>query len=854
MKQKIKLQKWFVSTLVGLALGGAAMVARADLITYTVNTYDTAASIDGDWVWWGMCTPVWDGTQDVFGSASSGSLYISAVYGTSLVGGDNQQQVMIPEDFHHTASWDNSVTIDTTVYTNLQLYVKWNNDPTNTMTLSEFNGNAGANYTGGGGGLEVELVDSGWGTHSLGTISIPNAATSGWTVMNFPYNGAAIGVAATAGIAFHVYHPTAAGGLVYAFWIDNVQLQGSATPPPPPKMSIDRVTCKGLQLNSAASAGRYQRQSIRTVNSDFSWVGHTPVTYKWTLTNFSPILATNWFQQFNNGIGSWVNWYGVGNLSWDNTTDGFTNSASGSLKVVAPFTGAAGEQFDYFCTFSDRSGWDWNGITHDGNAYGSLQFDIKVDPSSAPDSTGDFTSMEVGFVTGTGPSEQAIGNYTIPGAATNGWVHVNLNITPNNAYTPSYGIYFKGWVNGALKNTLTFWVDNVVLYPAAEQMHVFLVPQGASYQNLPYGFVDSSVDWNCKTMLFLRIEQEELMANATNFDGGNTAFTARFGYKTNEPSSETMIFNADATTGPAGLLAVLTDTNGLGDWSLTFNDDTDFTLTGPGGVSTNGSIPAGSVSVFNDNMTLYFGSQPNSQANTLQSGQTETLNHIQIIGLADAIDDHFSAPPLNTTVWATDAAAAGSVIWIIPTNAWWIVDWTVPDSGYTLETSPTLLSSAWSQLANVTTIQPSLHKLTVITNGMTPSASSFFRMIKRTPTQIQVLLPGETAAPGTPSGKTGSPTPVGAASNFNVIVNMCDASWNVVNSIDTVQLTSTPATYDAGFLVLNGSELVESAAPLVAGTFTFQCESISGPPGTTCTATDMSNGAITAGVSSTIVY
>jgi hypothetical protein len=147
-----------------------------------------------------------------------------------------------------------------------------------------------------------------------------------------------------------------------------------------------------------------------------------------------------------------------------------------------------------------------------------------------------------------------------------------------------------------------------------------------------------------------------------------------------------------------------------------------------------------------------------------------------------------------------------------------------------------------------------LHKLTVITNGMTPSASSFFRMIKRTPTQIQVLLPGETAAPGTPSGKTGSPTPVGAASNFNVIVNMCDASWNVVNSIDTVQLTSTPATYDAGFLVLNGSELVESAAPLVAGTFTFQCESISGPPGTTCTATDMSNGAITAGVSSTIVY
>ena len=227
MKQKTKLQKLLLSTLVGLALGGAAIVARADLISYSVNTYDTAASIDGDWSWWGVCTPAWDGTQDVFGSASSGSLYLSAVYGSSLVGGDNQQQIMVAEDFHHTGAWDNSVTIDTTLYTNLQFYVKWNNDPSNTMTLSEFNGNAGPNYAGGGGGLEIDLVDSGWGNHSLGTFSIPAAATSGWTVMNYPYNGGVVGVASTAGIGFHVYHPTAATNQVYAFWIDNVQFQGS---------------------------------------------------------------------------------------------------------------------------------------------------------------------------------------------------------------------------------------------------------------------------------------------------------------------------------------------------------------------------------------------------------------------------------------------------------------------------------------------------------------------------------------------------------------------------------------------------------------------------------------------------
>ena len=70
------------------------------------------------------------------------------------------------------AQWNNSVTTDTTVYTNLQIWVKWNNDPSNTMTLAEFNTGTGI---GGGGGLEPEIMDAGWGTHSLGGQSIPTA-------------------------------------------------------------------------------------------------------------------------------------------------------------------------------------------------------------------------------------------------------------------------------------------------------------------------------------------------------------------------------------------------------------------------------------------------------------------------------------------------------------------------------------------------------------------------------------------------------------------------------------------------------------------------------------------------------
>ena len=282
-------------------------------------------------------------------------------------------------------------------------------------------------------------------------------------------------------------------------------------------------------------------------------------------------------------------------------------------------------------------------------------------------------------------------------------------------YTPAYGIYLKDWVNGALTNTLTFWVDNTHLTPAPEQFHVFLIPQGTAYANLPYGFVDSSVDWNCQTMLFLRIEQEENMANATNWDGGSTAYVARFGYKTNEASSQTMIFNSDPTQGAVGLLAVLTDAQGLGDWSLTFNNNTDFTLSGPVS-STTGTIPAGSAVCLTTTWPSISARSRTLRPTCLQQGQVETVSHIQVTGLADAIDDSFTAPPLNTAVWAINSAAAGAVIQIIPTNAWYIIDWSIPASGYSLLFSSDL-QGTWAPVSMAGSFQPSVHSLLVLTNG-----------------------------------------------------------------------------------------------------------------------------------------
>src|SRR5207247_4846541 len=63
-----------------------------------------------------------------------------------------------------------------------------------------------------------------------------------------------------------------------------------------------------------------------------------------------------------------------------------------------------------------------------------------------------------------------------------------------------------------------------------------------------------------------------------------------------------------------------------------------------------------------------------------------------------------------------------------------------------------------------------------------------------TATKLQVLLPGETAAPGTPTGKTGTPLDqtAGTAIANGIVVNAVDANWNLVSSaVPNVTLTTT---------------------------------------------------------------
>ncbi|MBI4363973.1 MAG: hypothetical protein HY568_00955 [Candidatus Latescibacteria bacterium] len=62
-------------------------------------------------------------------------------------------------------------------------------------------------------------------------------------------------------------------------------------------------------------------------------------------------------------------------------------------------------------------------------------------------------------------------------------------------------------------------------------------------------------------------------------------------------------------------------------------------------------------------------------------------------------------------------------------------------------------------------------------------------------TRLQVLLPGETAAPGTTGGKTGSPRAQVAGIPFDVTIRACDNTWTTVSSVtNSIQITSSDAS------------------------------------------------------------
>ncbi len=121
--------------------------------------------------------------------------------------------------------------------------------------------------------------------------------------------------------------------------------------------------------------------------------------------------------------------------------------------------------------------------------------------------------------------------------------------------------------------------------------------------------------------------------------------------------------------------------------------------------------------------------------------------------------------------------------------------------------------------------------------GIAPDTSSAVAVGVGAFVKLQLLLPGETAAPGTASGKTGTPAAQTAGTVYSVTVNAVDANWNLIDINDTVAISSSDA---------NAS--LPANAALSAGTGTFSLTNKTAGSWTV-TAADVTQAGITAGTS-----
>lgn len=574
--------------------------------------------------------------------------------------------------------------------------------------------------------------------------------------------------------------------------------------------------------------------------------------------------------------GQWPDGSSSKELSWS-TEDSEGTESSGSLSSAIHWTTVTGwKDAKVNLPFS------WPGVNTPN--YVNLQFDVKVvQASSTPAADGSYGLVQVinqGWkdwgLNGTNEyTWQNLGTVQI--IATSNWQRVSVSLASAPPTISQIVLNFAGNGSSDPTNTVVYLVDNVVLtspelapptlglpkpgtspgltlipgtgyqwqrvmvypnpanlgsdfgwygkgspvsyswtireFPNAGEFgcNMFLVPNA----HMQWGTGDTSTDWNSTNLLSFGIT-----ANATT---PATNWNVGFGAKTNlgggNPNLNLLNFNYSQSP--------------TGTWTIRFTDNASFEIIAPNGFSTNGTLPADVAELVSGNslgntaLTPYFGIMPRSTANV---GLPSVFSRIQIqgSGLATNVDDNFSTG-LDLTRWSRLADYQPGIFGVTSPILNYL-DWNVPnDQGFhslLASASPNgpykdigLDSSKWLLINGRRTAV--IYKAAVEA-ALGSSDAAYFRLVKRAFVKLQILLPGETAAPGTASGKTGTPTAQQAGVPFDVAVRAVDADWFPVSSGDTVSLTSSdPAFTPPTPIALVGGSATFSVTLSTAGSQTL---------------------------------
>jgi hypothetical protein len=421
----------------------------------------------------------------------------------------------------------------------------------------------------------------------------------------------------------------------------------------------------------------------------------------------------------------WANFrtyiYGY-NAVWDPTQDSTGNSNSGSLYLTVEWP-----------TNSDPN-WNenWNDVqigfatpTATDNYFApsnyiSFDFDLKIDvANSSPALDGTYGALELII---NDPWTTVIGWQQI--AATNGWQHISGSFSGLTGTNSEAIIGLISTGGGSLTNTVSYWIDNIrftapvttnrptlsLVKPPPLGLTCLSSQPGGTWQRQMIGTVGGNYSWNTATA---SSNTTTYSMTITNFPGTPYAgYEARFWLINglgNGPidsdadyDSENCVYFSVYNNGDGSASADFrykvnnvgggenwtTLTNGtideyvfcqagpLGKWSLSFNNNTNVTMTAPDGTTTSFSINASDASNFQDPLYVYLGTRPNDNS---RIGQSATFNQFTITGAAASINDSFSQ--LDTNTWLNSAADPNGIIVTTPDTKYWLT-WPEPDSGF----------------------------------------------------------------------------------------------------------------------------------------------------------------------------
>ncbi len=388
--------------------------------------------------------------------------------------------------------------------------------------------------------------------------------------------------------------------------------------------------------------------------------------------------------------------------------------------------------------------------------------------------------------------------------------------------TPSYGRQVvRTGTNGA---ALVSWIGrgNPVVYsytvaefPTAAGFYCGLTIAPGDPATQTY----ADPDWSAPTALWLNV--------AANGDGTQQV---RFAYKTNQPSANGMLYGA-------GVLTNFTyNGSAVGTWKVTFTSDTDTTLTAPDGSTYSASIPADIAAMFAGPGGFWLMSCPANDANI---GQSMTFSDLSITGTASAINQSFTPGVLSALLvlesqvynWNTNPP---NQFLLTAANGKYWNHWTLPDNGFSPVVKTNLASGEWQDLAYSAILVNGGARWALVSPSALPGASAgYFGLIKRTFSQLQILLPGQTNAPGTVLGYVGTPTPQSfSGSGTDITVNAVDSAFHIISGVsDIIKISTTP-----------GGNFLPTDTAMVNGTATFTGGNnlLWGSEGTfTVTATDI---------------